>query len=81
MLDPIWINIISNGLGFIGSCIVFKYGIPNQIDTDGHDILVVSQKNKQQVALVKKYKALSHLGLIMIAASFFIQLLSGFGIM
>lgn len=69
-----YLHIISSALGFIGTCIVFKYGVPNLIDTGGKISIVLEQEDENEKNIIKKYKKLSHFGLGMIATSFFIQL-------
>lgn len=64
--------------GFLGTCIVFWYGVPNQIDTGGQIFIALSQEDENEKLKIKKYKKWSHIGLVMIAISFFIQLVSNF---
>ncbi len=70
------INFWAFFLGFIGTVFIFFWGIPSRIDFDGHDVLVVEQKNKKEKKLIKKYKFLSYIGLFMLGFSFVFQIIN-----
>lgn len=75
MLTNTCIDIVSNALGFIGTGMVFFYGMPRELDTQGCSMLVVSQEDPDLKRKQKKYKLISHIGLIMLAFSFLIQVI------
>ena len=58
----------------IGVCLLFKFGIPEKVQTGGADILTtrVDQKLK---AIEKKYKILGYLGLSLLVIGFVLQLI------
>jgi hypothetical protein len=60
--------------GFVGTVLIFLYGVPKHIDNDGANI-VVSGIDEEEKQRIKKYKRLSNLGLFGIALSFLLQLL------
>jgi hypothetical protein len=69
------LKIMSASLGFVGSLILFKFGIPQMIDTGGHSTLVVSQADETEKQKIIVYRRWSRLGLAMIALSFILQLI------
>ncbi len=71
-----WINLVSNSFGFIGTVLIFKYGIPNKIDMGGHSAIVVSPADPNEIVQIKKFKRFSQIGLAMISFSFLIQMIS-----
>lgn len=69
------LKITSSSLGFIGSLILCKFGIPQMIDTGGHAILTVSQVDEAEKQKIIVYQRWSKLGLAMIALAFILQLI------
>src|SRR2546430_438276 len=70
-----YIYILSYLSGFIGTVIIFFYGVPNKIDTGGKISLVLQQENEEEKVKIKKFRKWSNFGLILIALSFLIQIL------
>jgi len=62
--------------GFIGTILIFFFGIPPKIDRDGHDNLICEGENKKEKKRYKIYKKISYFGVLLIAISFLIQLAS-----
>lgn len=75
MANSSLLKIMGASLGFIGSLILFKFGIPQMIDTGGHSILLVSQADETEKQKIIIYRRWSRLGLAMIALSFILQLI------
>jgi uncharacterized membrane protein len=61
--------------GFIGTILIFFFGIPPKVDRNGHSNLVCEQENEKEKEKYKKYKRISYFGVLLIAISFLIQLL------
>lgn len=72
------LNLISQSLGLIGTLLIYQYGIPNKIDTAGKISMILEQEDENEKRLIIKYKKLGHAGLLMVAFSFFIQIVVGF---
>lgn len=75
-----WLNVASSTFGFLGTLLIFFYGIPNKIDTGGHSYLAVSQINPNDIKQIRKYKIISHVGLGMLAVSFLLQFVNSIAI-
>jgi len=67
------LNLLGYILGFLGALIIFRYGIPNMIDTQGHNILAISQENPKEKTKIKRYRAMGRLGLGLVTFSFLLQ--------
>lgn len=74
------LNITSSVLGLIGTCLIFKFGIPSRIDLGGYDIMVPEQPNKAEIKVIARDKFFGKTGLLLVSLSFFFQLLIGFGL-
>ncbi|AUH74262.1 hypothetical protein [Legionella sainthelensi] len=70
-----YINLISYFSGFIGTVLIYCYGIPNQIDTGGKITLVLEQEDEEEKIKIKKFRRYANTGLLFIALSFLIQVL------
>ncbi len=67
------LQIASPTLGFIGTVLLFIYGIPKQIDTGGKISLILEQEDEEEKEKIKKYKRYGNIGLILIAIGFIID--------
>ncbi len=56
------LNIVGFLFAFIGTLIVFQFGIPNQIDTGGKESFMLLGKNEKEIEKIAKYKKLSRIG-------------------
>lgn len=61
--------------GLIGTILIFFFGIPPKVDKDGHINIICEQEDKGEKERYKIYKKISYFGVLLIAVSFFIQLL------
>lgn len=77
-----WLNLISSISGFVGTILIFFFGIPRGIRTYGGVIFCTKAESKEkETKLIKEEKSYilkSYAGLILIAISFFIQIISSF---
>lgn len=77
-----WLNFISSSFGFLGTILIFRYGIPNKIRTSGGVIFLVKANSKEEEIALKKeefsYVVKSHLGLIFLTISFIVQIAASF---
>jgi len=75
------INLITNinfwtaVLGFIGSVLLFFFGLPPKIDRDGHQHLILEGIDKGEKKKASMYIKLGNLGMFLIALSFLLQLI------
>jgi hypothetical protein len=67
------LNIISFICAFVGTLIVYQFGVPNQIDTGGKISLALEQEDEEEKKKISKYKFFSKLGLLLIAFGFFFR--------
>lgn len=70
------LSIISNLFGFLGTGVIFFYGVPRQIDTGGEVMLRLCGVDEDEKMKIKKYKIIGNVGLGMIGFSFLIQMAS-----
>jgi hypothetical protein len=61
--------------GFVGTVLIFFFGVPRQIDTGGLQYYVSGEKNEFEIKKIKKYKCWGTIGLILIALGFLISIL------
>lgn len=73
-----WVQTIlayaSPTFGFLGTCLVFFFGVPKVIDTGGKGAILLEQEDEEEKLKIKKYKFLGNLGLGLIALGFLLQL-------
>lgn len=71
-----FLNISSPLFGLTGTILIFFYGLPPQIDENGHQRVVTQAIDMTEVAKARKYKFTSVIGLCLLAASFLLQLIA-----
>ena len=65
-------------LGFIGTLFIFFFGLPPKINVEGNINLILEQKDKRIAKKAKFYKKLSYVGILLLSASFLLQLIKLF---
>ena len=65
-------------LGFIGTLIIFFFGLSPRINTEGHINLILEQTDKRMAKRARFYKKLSYAGILLLSASFLLQLIKLF---
>lgn len=63
---PQILNIIGLLLDITGVIILFKYGLPADVNPYGHTYLIAEQEDDQEKIKAKKYKKLSRMALTLI---------------
>jgi nitrogen fixation protein len=66
---------ISPILGFIGTVLIYFFGVPKQIDNGGYGHVIIPQTDLEEIKKIKKYKFWGNTGLILIALGFLFNLL------
>ena len=61
--------------GFIGALFTFFFGLPPNIDPDGHIHLILEQEDEKEKKEGRKYKKISYVGILLIAFSFLLQII------
>jgi hypothetical protein len=69
-------NLLSNVIGIIGTFLIFKYGIPNKIDNNGQNFLLLETDNDTEKVEIQKYKNRSAIGLGLLLNSFIINIVN-----
>ncbi len=69
------LNFWSALFGLSGTIIIFFFGLPPKIDSDGHIHLICEQEDENEKKKAKKYKTISYFGLSLIGCSFLFQLI------
>ena len=62
-------------IGFVGTVLIFLYGLPPQVDPNGHRALLLEGDDENEKIKAKKYKKIGYIGLLLIALSFVLQIL------
>jgi len=61
--------------GFVGALLIFFFGLPPKVDPEGHINLILEQESEKDKRKGRKYKKLSYSGILLLAISFFLQLI------
>jgi len=61
--------------GFVGTVLIFFFGLPPKVDPEGHINLILEQEDKEEKKIGRKYKRISYIGISLLAISFFLQLI------
>lgn len=70
------INVIGLTFDIIGVLMLFKYGLPSDINKNGHISIITTQVDNDEIHKYKKYKRLSYIALSSIIIGFILQALS-----
>ena len=62
-------------LDIIGAIIIFKYGIPRNLNPHGHTFKVMEQVNQEEIDKFRKYKSRGDFGLLLLIIGFVLQLI------
>ena len=74
------LNFWSAVFGLAGTIFIFFFGLPPKIDRDGHICLRTEQEDEKEKQKAKIYILASYVGLILLAISFFLQLINSFNV-
>jgi len=61
--------------GFVGTVLIFFFGLPPKVDPGGHLNLILEQEDEEEKKIGKKYKRISYIGISLLSISFFLQLI------
>jgi len=78
MLSAKIVNSAGLVFGIVGSLLVWKFGLPSDINRHGESALLLEGTDQNQVSLAKKYDRWAKVGLICLAIGFALQLISNF---
>ena len=70
------INFLSANLGFLGSLLLFFFGLPPKLDIDGYQHLILEQIDKDEKRKAKLYRVLGNIGIILITICFLLQVIT-----
>ena len=70
------VNFLSAFSGFIGTVLIFFFGVSPAINKNGHVNLILEQVDQKEVKKFKFYTYLSRLGLVFIILSFLLQIIN-----
>ena len=72
------LNCIGLTFDIIGVIMLFKYGLPSDVNKHGHGFLILEQEDDDEKKKWKKYNFLSRMGLLLIIIGFIFQMCSNF---
>ena len=64
--------------GIVGALLLLRFGIPNKIDPEGHQALILEQDDEDEKKRARTYKKLSNIGLGLICVGFAFQFIATF---
>jgi hypothetical protein len=71
----LWLNSIGLVLDIVGAIILFKYGLPENINRKGEVGLVTGETDAEEVAKAELYDRWGRVGLILLILGFALQLI------
>ena len=72
------LNSVGLLLDIAGALLLLRYGLPPRIDPEGKVHLITGGIDEGEVALGKRYRKWSNIGVILLIAGFAFQLISNF---
>ena len=72
------LKIFGDVCGLIGSLLIFFFGIPRKIDTEGKNNMVFLGEDHDEIKKIERYKILGNFGISLIALSFVCMLFLDF---
>lgn len=72
----IFLQYLSPILGFIGTVLIFFFGVPRQIDTGGANYIICEGEDEEEKKKIRKYKLWGNVGLIIVALGFLMNLIA-----
>jgi hypothetical protein len=63
-------------LDIIGAIILFKFGLPDNIDREGRTFIITSNFNDDEIKKAKSFDSISKIGLLSLILGFISQLIS-----
>lgn len=70
------LNIVGLTLDIIGVLMLFKYGLPPELNRDGAIFLVCEENDEEQIRKAKRYDKYSYSALTLLVIGFLLQLLA-----
>jgi len=65
-------------VGFLGTILIFFFGLPPKIDQEGHSHLLLEGTDEGEKRRARIYKYISYGGILLLSISFLLQLLKLF---
>ena len=65
-------------LDIAGALVLLRFGLPPRVDPEGHIHLIAEQVDQSEIALGKRYRKWSNVGVILLVAGFALQLISNY---
>ena len=78
MFNKTFVNSVGLSLDIFGACLIFKYGLPEKIDREGHNQVIVGGTNEKEIQKAKKYDFWATVGIVCLIIGFALQLVSNF---
>jgi len=72
------INSLGLALDVVGAFLIYKFGLPPQIDREGTVYLVTEEVDETEKQKAKQFDVRSELGIKLLIAGFLLQLVSNF---
>ena len=73
-----FLNIVGLLFNIIGVILIWRYGLPADINREGHVILVLEGKDEKEKSLAHKYDIMSRIGMFLLILGFVCQFIALF---
>ncbi|MFC5436864.1 hypothetical protein ACFPME_09880 [Rhodanobacter umsongensis] len=71
-------NSIGLCMDIAGALSIWKFGLPEQISREGHQFIVIEEKDGAEAAKAKRYDKFARVGISLLVLGFLLQLVSDF---
>ena len=78
VFDKTSVSSIGLLLDIVGAMLIFKYGLPEKVDREGLNYVIVSGKDEKEIQKSKKYDFRANGGILCLMIGFALQLASNF---
>jgi len=78
MFNKTFVNSFGLILDIIGAYLIFKYGLPEKIDREGHNQVIVGGTDEKEIQKAKKYDFRAKGGILCLMIGFALQLISNY---
>lgn len=74
----IWINSLGLLIDIAGALLLWKFGLPEDVNREGLSFLAIEETDEQERVKARKYDSYSRLALLFLIIGFILQLVSNF---
>ena len=76
IFNKTFVNSVGLFLDIVGACLIFRFGLPEEIDRHGYIYVIVREKDEKEKEKAKKYDFWAKVGIGCLIIGFFLQIIS-----